>query len=70
VTYITATHNFLRHTTHEMPAPHGRKITKATQVAQPAAGATLADLPQVLRACMVSDNGVRGAAEATLKVLG
>lgn len=46
------------------------KATKTTKGAQPAPGATLANLSELLRALLAPDNEVRDTAEATLKVLG
>ena len=46
------------------------KATKTAKAATPAAGATLANLPELLRALLAPDNEVRDKAEATLKVLG
>jgi hypothetical protein len=54
-----------------MPPKRGTtKATKTTKGAQPAVGATLANLPELLRALLAPDNDVRDSAEATLKVLG
>ena len=44
--------------------------TKTTKGVQPAVNATLANLPELLRALLAPDNDVRDKAEATLKVLG